>query len=82
MDIYRIIPITPDNMEMDEDSDFSNGFFFEDKETAEIVMAALDAITPDGATKITWKCDIIPVLSSEQAMSDFAEVFGKYSKPD
>lgn len=79
MDIYRIIPSHSDNDMSDE---FKEGFFFEDKETAEIVMAALDAITPEGQEKIKWKCDIIELLSREQALKDFAEVFGNKSKPD
>lgn len=72
MEIYRIIPVSSD-AEIDEE--FKEGFYFEDKETAEVVMTALDALTPEGLPKIKWSCDVIDVLSRKQALSDFASVF-------
>lgn len=79
MDIYRIIPIHP-NEDMSEE--FKEGFFFEDQATADIIMSALDQITPEGAPKIEWKCQIIELISREQALKDFAAVFANKSNPD
>ena len=74
MDIFKVSVKNKDLPKMD-------AMYFQEKETAEAFIATINGLLAKGK-KIIWECEIINVLSHEEALEQCLDGFKNLKKND